>query len=131
MSDTFETTPADVEPQEAPQAAATTPRADEPAPVPETANEPRRRFAGYPKRKWHPIHGAKDANDPNEEAEFFDRNWFDTPEAADAARTQREADIVVHRNRDCLVEEHDKRQGVVRNSVAAQESRDQGRLEPI
>jgi hypothetical protein len=135
MSDTYETTPADVEPEaenvaSPPTAGAAPPSSDKPAPVPESAGEPRRFFRGYPKKKWHPVHGAKEARDPNEEAELFDRNWFDTPEAADAARTQREADIVVHKNQRVHVDEHEER-GVVRNSVQAQESLDAGNLEPL
>jgi hypothetical protein len=138
MSDTYETTLADVEqdapppadePREAPLAATTTPNPDKPAPVPETAGEPRR-FRGYPKKKWHPVHGAREARDPNEEAELFDRNWFDTPEGADAARTEREAQIVLHKNARVRVDEHEER-GVVRNSVAAQESLDRGAAEPL
>jgi hypothetical protein len=98
-------------------------QADQPQPQP-------RRFAGFPKHKWHPVHGKKTVNDPNEEADL-DRNWFDSPEAADAARTDREAGIVVHKNERVNLEEHEQRHGVVRNSVQAQESRDAGNLEPL
>jgi hypothetical protein len=93
--------------------------------------EPPRRYAGYPKTKWHPVHGAKTVNDPNEEHETFDRNWFDTPAAADAARTDREAGLVVHRNMRVKLNAHENDKGVVRNSVQAQESLDRTGFEPL
>ena len=105
-------------------------------------------FAGYPLTKYHPVFGAKTVNDPNEGATVFQppHNWFDTAGAADMARTDREAQEVIHYNQRLKVDANvalnnggdavpltgdDAPEGIVRNSVQAQESIDKGNAEPI
>lgn len=107
-------------------------------------------FPGYPKTKYHPVYGARTAKDPNDEATVFTpppHNWFDTAGEADAHRTDREAQMVVHNNRRVKVDAALARQenadhetdravatgdaGVVRNSVAATESVKSGNVEPL
>ena len=131
------------------------PASDEPRPLvaPSTAEDPSRinpgaptGFAGFPKTKYHPVYGARAINDPNEEAALPQpaRNWFDTAEEADAHRTEREAQQVIHNNARVRVDaalagdDHDPNSpavrgeaGVVRNSVSATESLKSGTPEPL
>jgi hypothetical protein len=105
-------------------------------------------FAGYPMTKYHPVYGAKSVNDPNEGATTFQPayNWFDSAAEADAHRTDREAQEVIHYNArakvDTLVAVNNggeaipttgdnAPEGIVRNSVQAQEAIDAGKVEPI
>lgn len=105
-------------------------------------------FAGFPQTKYHPVYGARAVNDPNEAATIFQppHNWFDTAAEADAHRTDREAQEVIHYNTRLKVDANvalnnggeaipltgdDAAKGIVRNSVAAQESIDAGNAEPI
>lgn len=123
--------------------------------APDTAEDPSRvnpasapasGFAGFPKTKYHPVYGARTVNDPNEEGALPApaRNWFDTAEEADAHRTEREAQQVIHNNHAVKVnaalagEDHDPNSpevrgeaGVVRNSVSATESMKNGVAEPL
>ena len=93
-------------------------------------------FAGFPKTKYHPVLGAKAANDPNEAASLFqpEHDWFDTPGEADMHRTDREAQLVIHHNTraklDGIAEKQDEN-APVRLSVQAQESMDAGNIEPV
>lgn len=105
-------------------------------------------FAGFPQTKYHPVYGARAVGDPNEAATIFQppHNWFDTAEEADAHRTDREAQQVIHYNQRLKVDANvalnnggealpltgdEAPKGIVRNSVAAQESIDAGNAEPI
>lgn len=105
-------------------------------------------FSGFPLTKYHPVFGAKTVNDPNEAATVFQppHNWFDTAGAADMARTDREAQEVIHHNLSEKVAANvainngedpapltgdEAPKGIVRNSVQAQESIDKGNAEPI
>lgn len=93
-------------------------------------------FAGFPKTKYHPVLGAKTANDPNESAGLFqpEHDWFDTPGEADMHRTEREAQLVIHHNTRAKLDgiaEHQDDNAPVRLSVQAQESMDAGKIEPV
>jgi hypothetical protein len=105
-------------------------------------------FAGYPQTKYHPVYGAKSVNDPNEGAQTFQPayNWFDSAAEADAHRTDREAQEVISYNQRAKVDTlvavnnggepipttgENAPEGIVRNSVQAQESIDAGKIEPI
>jgi hypothetical protein len=103
-------------------------------------------FAGYPITKFHPVYGSRSVNDPNEAAQVFQppHNWFETAGAADAARTDREAQQVVFHNLQTKVAQkhaqlngeedptaNQDRQTIVRNSVQATESLNAGRSEPL
>jgi hypothetical protein len=103
-------------------------------------------FAGFPKNKYHPVYGLRVIADPNEEATLMPKhNWFDTAEEADAHRTEREAQQVIHYNARVRVDGalngsapttmDDKavtgEEGIVRNSVAATESLKSGFAEPL
>jgi hypothetical protein len=124
-------------------------------PAPDTAEDPSRKvaapssssFAGFPKTKFHPVYGAREVKDPNEEAGLTQplRNWFDTAAEADAHRTQREAEQVAHYNNRVKVDGAMKEDGtadlsdpavmgdagIVRNSVSATESLKSGFGEPL
>lgn len=124
--------------------------------APPTAEDPSRGFAparavergfpGYPKDKFHPVFGKRTVGDPNEEAVLQPaHNWFDSAEAADAARTDREAQQVLHMNQRVKVDGalngavpttmEDAAvlgdAGIVRNSVSATESLKSGHPEPL
>ena len=93
---------------------------------------------GYPKVRFHPVHGRREFKDPYECAEFGQEDdkgdWrFKTAAEADSARTGAEAELThLHNLRSKLAEIADTDQGVVRNSVQAQESIDQGNAgEPL
>lgn len=90
-------------------------------------------FAGYPKRKYHPVHGGIDLQNPNEEAGLLPASdWFDTPEQADAARTWTEAHVAsAHNTRAKLGVHDDAGQAIVRNSVQADEAIKRGQAEPL
>lgn len=83
--------------------------------------------ANFPFTAYHPVYGARTAKDAAESTEMFvgdPLDWFATAEEADAARTQREAEIVVaHRLQNRLDhakgEDHEVNPAVVENSVAA------------
>jgi hypothetical protein len=99
-------------------------------------------FVGFPQTKYHPVYGKREVVDPNEAATVFTppHDWFDTPGEADMHRTEREAQQVIHYNQTVKVEDkvarvkgeepEADRQGIVRNSVQAQESLDAG-TEPV
>lgn len=90
-------------------------------------------YPGYPKRKFHPVHGGIALNNPNEEASLSPQtDWFDTPEAADAARTWTEAHIAGAHNTRAKLEALDEAgHPVVRNSVQAHEQISKGVPEPL
>ncbi len=85
---------------------------------------------GFPTVAYHPVYGRRELKDANE-AVGLNSDWFNTAEEADLHRTEREAQMVVHQNRDVKVGDAVATSGVVRNSVAAQENVDAGRPEPL
>lgn len=85
---------------------------------------------GFPSAAFHPVYGRRDIKDANE-AVGLDKDWFNTAEEADMHRTEREAQMVVHQNRDVKVADAVATAGVVRNSVAATENIAAGRPEPL
>lgn len=89
--------------------------------------------SGYPKRLYHPVHGEVEVKDPNEEASLQTRrDWFDTPEQADAARTATEAWIVQQNNLRSKLKVHDDSgHSIVRNSNQADQSIRSGQPEPL
>lgn len=89
--------------------------------------------SGYPKRLYHPVHGEIEVADPGQEASLQTRrDWFDTPEQADAARTATEAWIVQQNNLRAKLQQHDEAgHSIVRNSVAATQSIKSGQPEPL
>ena len=101
----------------------------EPVPLP---------HASFPFTAYHPTKGARTANTPEESQQVFDgdpRDWFATAGEADAARTQREAEIAVaHRLQNRLDHElgndHPVSDEVVENSVAADQRIRDGQPEP-
>lgn len=90
-------------------------------------------FPGYPKKKWHPVHGGITLENPNQEAGLLTpTDWFDTPELADASRTWTEAHAVGAQNtRAKLAALDEAGRFVVRNSVQAHEAAKSGRPEPL
>lgn len=114
-----------------------------PTPATEAYGDGTPSFAGFPQTKWHPVYGARSVKDPNEAATVFQppHNWFATPEQADAARTDREAQQVVHHNLATKVAQKNAtlngeelpgdRKEIVRNSATAQANLDAGRAEPL
>jgi hypothetical protein len=89
--------------------------------------------SGYPKRLYHPVHGEVEVADPGQEASLkTPRDWFATPEQADAARTATEAWIVQHNNMRAKLKAHDDAgHALVRNSNAADQSIRSGQPEPL
>lgn len=85
---------------------------------------------GFPTAAFHPVYGRRDIKDAND-AVGLSSDWFNTAEEADMHRTEREAQMVVHQNRDVKVADAVSSDGVVRNSVAATESLNAGRAEPL
>lgn len=85
---------------------------------------------GFPTVAFHPVYGKRELKDANE-AVGLDSDWFNTAEEADMHRTEREAQMVVHQNRDLKVADAIETNGVVRNSVAATENVNAGRPEPL
>jgi hypothetical protein len=88
---------------------------------------------GFPKRLYHPVHGEVTLQDPGEEARLqARRDWFDTPEQADMARTASEAWLAQHNNIRSKLQQHDDAgQAVVRNSNQADQSVRAGNIEPL
>ena len=88
---------------------------------------------GYPKIKYHPVHGGVTVNDAGEEAGLLPKtDWFDSAELADAARTWTEAEAVrVHNQQAKLKELLDKGLPVIRNSVQADEAIRRSQAEPL
>lgn len=99
---------------------------------------------GLPTTVYHPIHGARVITDFNDIG-TLGPDWFSTAEEADMHRTWTEAKVAMHYNQavkaatlagqepptDPEPGDASKPQGVVRNSVAAQESLDAGNAEPL
>jgi hypothetical protein len=89
--------------------------------------------SGYPKRLYHPVHGEIELKDPGEESRLqARRDWFDTPEQADMARTASEAWIAQHHNMRRKLQAHDDAgQAIVRNSNQSDQSLRSGQPEPL
>jgi hypothetical protein len=89
--------------------------------------------SGFPKKLYHPVHGEIEVKDPNEEAKLQTRrDWFDTPELADAARTATEAWMAHQNNLQAKLRGHQEAgQAVVRNSNQADQSIRSGQPEPL
>lgn len=112
---------------------------------PPAAKPKKQSFAGYPKIKYHPVKGAVTIEDPNEEAALSPpHDYFDTAGEADAHRTEREAQQVIHHNTSVKVAAKldgksvdlndpmaNGTGGVVRNSVQATESLNATGAEPL
>ncbi len=88
---------------------------------------------GYPKLLFHPVHGGIEIADPGEESRLLlRREWFDSPELADAARTHTEAEIVRFNNQLAKMGElAEKGLPMVRNSVQADEGIRRNYPEPL
>jgi hypothetical protein len=88
---------------------------------------------GYPKLKYHPVHGGVTVKDQGEEAALVPpTDWFDTPELADLARTHTEAEAVRTYNQMVKLEELKERgHPVVRNSVQSDEAIRRAQTEPL
>ena len=84
----------------------------------------------FPSVAFHPVFGRQEISDANAGA-ALGPDWFNTAEEADMHRTETEAQMVVHQNRDIKVADAVASDGVVRNSVAATESLDAGKPEPL
>lgn len=90
-------------------------------------------LSGFPKTKYHPVHGRVMVKDPNEEASLSPpTDYFDTPEEADMHRTATEAWTTHAHNLRSKLGAHDEAgHQVVRNSVQADESLREGGVEPL
>ena len=90
-------------------------------------------LSGFPKTKYHPVHGRVVVNDPNEEASLSPpTDYFDTPGEADMHRTATEAWTTHANNINSKLRMHDEAgHQVVRNSVQADEALRQGAAEPL
>jgi hypothetical protein len=91
-------------------------------------------FFGFPKTKYHPVHGAVTVTDPNEEASLAGpaTDWFDTPELADKSRTWTEAHMAGAANTRAKLAALDAAGlPIVRNSAAAHEAIRKGTPEPL
>lgn len=88
---------------------------------------------GYPKLKYHPVHGGVVIKDPGEEGALQPpTDWFDSAELADAARTWTEAEIVRQNNLRRKLEVLDEAgHPIVRNSVQADEALRGAKVEPL
>jgi len=88
---------------------------------------------GYPKMRYHPVHGGVIVQNAGEEGGLEPKtDWFDTPELADAARTWTEAEIVRQHNlREKLKTLDDRGLKTVRNSVQADEALRNAKVEPL
>jgi hypothetical protein len=86
---------------------------------------------GYPKMKWHPVHGGVTVDNPTDEA-TLGSDWRNSPEEADASRTATEAWIAQAHNTRAKIQELDE-QGhpIVRNSAQADEAIRAGKAEPL
>jgi len=81
--------------------------------------------SGYPKVKFHPVHGGITVKDAGEEANLAEpHSWFDSAELADAHRTYTEAETVrLHGYAKALKAMDDKKEPVVDESVSATEAK--------
>jgi hypothetical protein len=88
---------------------------------------------GYPKLKFHPVHGGVMVKDPGEEAGLMPpTDWFDSAELADLARTHTEAEAARTYNQMTKLKElEEKKHPVVRNSVQADEAIRRAQTEPL
>lgn len=94
--------------------------------------------ASFPFTAHHPVYGTKTAKTPEEATELFKgdpTDWFATAAEADAARTQREAEVVVdnrrqNRLRHELGEDKPVSDKIVENSVQADTRIRAGEPEP-
>jgi hypothetical protein len=106
-----------------------------PAPAPKaTFIQKVESFFGYPKTKYHPVHGAVTVADPNEEASLAGptTDWFDSPELADASRTWTEAHIAGAANTRAKLAALDAAGlPIVRNSAASDHKISKGTAEPL
>ena len=87
--------------------------------------------SGYPKVKYHPVHGGVNVNTPEEEGGLQPKtDWFDSAELADMARTYTEAEVARVNNQ---LEKLRTLEGkpIVRNSVQADEAIRRGQTEPL
>ena len=92
----------------------------------------------WPFKAYHPVLGERVAKDQKEADAMFigdPSDWFASAEEADAARTQREAEIVVaHRLQNRLDHargtDHEVNHAVVENSVSADLRIKSGQVEP-
>lgn len=89
--------------------------------------------SGYPKLKYHPVHGGITVKDPGEESNLYPpTDWFDSAELADMARTHTEAEIVRVNNQLAKLKDLDeKKMPVVRNSVQSDEAIRLAQPEPL
>jgi hypothetical protein len=91
---------------------------------------------GWPRVRFNPVHGRKEFKDPYEAAEYGQSDeegpWrFKTAAEADMARTDTEAQIVIHQNLRAKVDDHHNNgRTVVQNSATATEARHDGYAEP-
>ena len=103
----------------------------------QTAAPEKKTLPGWPRVRFHPVHGRREFADPYEAAEFGQDDekgdWrFKSAAEADMARTDTEAGMVIaHNMRTKLAQVDEADGGVVRNSVSAQESLDAGHSEPL
>ena len=110
--------------------AVTEPAASEPEPA-------KRSLPGWPRVRFHPVHGRREFADPYEAAEVgqddAEGDWrFKTAAEADMARTDTEAGLAIaHNMRTKLGAIDEADHGVVRNSASAQEALDAGKPEPL
>ena len=82
----------------------------------------------FPKTVYHPVRGAVTVEDAEAAAKVMTvpTDWFKTAAEADAARTENEAQVVIHKGRRDQVEKHeDTGATVVHHSVSHQTSVDQ------
>lgn len=88
---------------------------------------------GYPKIRYHPVHGGVTVKDAAEEGALQPKtDWFDTPELADAARTWTEAVVAWTNNQNRKLEVlKEAGHPIVRDSVQADESIRRGYPEPL
>lgn len=103
----------------------------------EAPSDEKRALPGWPRTRFHPVHGRREFADPYEAAEFGQSDeigdWrFKSAAEADMARTDTEAGLnVAHNMRTKLAEIDEREQPVARNSASAQESVDAGHVEPL
>lgn len=92
----------------------------------------------FPVTLYHPVLGARTANASDNMKDAFPgdpTDWFKSAGEADAARTDREAQIVIHHRVENRLahakgEDHEVSPNVVENSVQADERIRAGKLEP-
>lgn len=78
------------------------------------------RFTSYPLTLYHPVLGAVTVEDQDAAAKTFvpEHDWYRTPEEADAHRTEREAQMVVHNTRRMQIDDIASDGDTVAHSVA-------------